>query len=104
MTQNNYPSSQTQIQKDIQELINLVRQVVLILEKNERGISLNKLLNYEEAAELLGVQPGSLRGWVLQRRIPHIKLAHGKAVRFEPQALLEWIKSGSIPAQESQGA
>lgn len=100
-----HDNQSVQIQKDIQELINLVRQIVLILEENERGISLNKLLNYEEAAKLLGVQAGSVRTWVLQRRIPHIKLAHGKAVRFDPRELLEWLKTNSVPASpESVGA
>ena len=51
-----------------------------------------KLLNYEEAAELLHVRPQTLRLWVSHREIPFRKLG-GKLIRFAPDDLEQWIES-----------
>lgn len=51
-----------------------------------------RLLNYQEAADRLGLAPGTLRVWVSQKRIPFLKL--GRAVRFSPEMLEEIMTEG----------
>ncbi len=49
-----------------------------------------KLLDYQEAADLLGVRRGTLYAWVSQKRLPFIRFS-GRCVRFEEAALLAWV-------------
>ena len=48
-------------------------------------IKLDQLLTYEQLADKLQVNPGTLRNWVSQGYIPCVKL--GRAVRFDPRAV-----------------
>lgn len=48
------------------------------------------LLTYDQLADRLQVSPGTLRNWVSQQFIPHVKL--GRAVRFEINDIQAWIK------------
>jgi len=41
-----------------------------------------RLLNVKEVSERWNISPWTVRAWVSQRRIPHVKLG-GKAVRFD---------------------
>jgi excisionase family DNA binding protein len=45
---------------------------------------------YKEAAEFLGVSEGTLRGYVCQKRIPHVRFGP-RLVRFERRALEKWL-------------
>ncbi len=62
--------------------------------KNTEAIqtTLPKLLNYQEAAEILNLSPQTLRQWVSGERIPFIKL--GKAVRFSQEMINNMIMRG----------
>lgn len=46
------------------------------------------LLDYNEAAKLLGIQPGTLRRWVSEGRISYVKVG-SRRVRFRPGQLTE---------------
>ncbi len=53
------------------------------------------LLTYGQTAQLLGVAQTTLRRWVMERRIPFIKL--GRSVRFNPAEIDQWLVDQSIP-------
>ena len=55
--------------------------------------SLQPLLTYNEAADILAVKPQTLRQWASTKRIPYVKI--GSAVRFRPDQLEEFIRSSS---------
>lgn len=56
----------------------------------------NGRLRYREAAEYLGIAEITLRRWVSERRIEHLKV--GKAVLFNPADLEAFIESNRVPA------
>jgi len=60
---------------------------------------LNRLLTYEELAEVLQVSPGTLRNWVSQEFIPFVKV--GRVVRFDPETINRWIRKRSNPGRLS---
>jgi len=51
---------------------------------------LERLYNYNEASELLGLKPSTLRAWVSAKKIPYVKL--GGATRFTPEQLKDFIE------------
>lgn len=51
---------------------------------------LERLYNYNEASELLGLKPSTLRAWVSAKKIPYVKL--GGATRFIPEQLKDFIE------------
>lgn len=51
----------------------------------------DRLLTAAEAAALLGVKVSTVRQWTYQRRIPYVRLAGGRAVRYLPSELLRLI-------------
>ncbi|WP_319561796.1 helix-turn-helix domain-containing protein [Marispirochaeta sp.] len=55
-----------------------------------------RLIDYAAAAERTGVKPQTLRAWVSQRRIPHIKL--GRRCLFDSEELDRWIDERRVPA------
>ena len=63
----------------------------MLIEQNNYQ-TLPRLFNYIEVAEILGLQPQTLRQWVSGKRIPFIKL--GKSVRFSPEMIEKIIKDG----------
>lgn len=60
---------------------------------------LNRLLDVQEAARLLGLKPATLYQWAYKRRIPVVKL-FGKrgALRFRLYDVLELINDSVRPA------
>lgn len=48
------------------------------------------LLNYQQAATLLGLALGTLYSLVHQRRIPHVRLG-SRLVRFPKAELVRWL-------------
>lgn len=56
-----------------------------------------KLIGFKEAAEILGVQVGTLRGWVFQRKIPYVKV--GRLVKFRPEDIEQFIESNRVSAR-----
>ena len=60
------------------------------------------LLDYNAAAEFLGVQRGTLYAWVSQRRVPFIRFS-ARCVRFDKAELQSWVdgqrvKPGAPPS------
>ena len=58
------------------------------------------LLTAKEAAEFLGVRPGTIYAWCKQRKIPHVVLSIGKGpkrakecIRFKQGAIEEWVEA-----------
>ncbi len=58
---------------------------------------MEKLLNSQEVADVLGVQVCTIYEMTSQRRIPHIKIGGGRKLGFRPKAIEKWLK-----AQEQQ--
>ena len=53
----------------------------------------DKWINIDEAAEYLGVKPGTIRDWIRKGKgIPAHKI--GKQWKFKCSELDEWVKSG----------
>ena len=59
----------------------------------EQNRALERLLTYQEAAEILSVKPQTLRQWVCYKRIPYVKI--GSAGRFKPAQIQEFINESS---------
>jgi excisionase family DNA binding protein len=55
---------------------------------------MNRLLNNQEAAELLGISPFSLRGKVLRREVPFVKI--GRRTLFDPADLAKFIEASKV--------
>jgi excisionase family DNA binding protein len=55
---------------------------------------MEKLLNNDEAAKILGVSPHSMRGKVFRREIPFIKI--GRRTLFDPADLRAIIEAGKV--------
>lgn len=56
------------------------------------------LMNVDESARYLGLQPSTVRRWVWERRFPVVKL--GRRVLIRQEVLDELIKRGERPARE----
>jgi excisionase family DNA binding protein len=73
-----------------------------------RSVQSNGLLNYEEAAQFLGVATKTLQAWCERStyNVPHIRL--GRLIRFRPSSLARWLESRerhpvmTAPATEAQ--
>ena len=55
---------------------------------------MERLINNNEAADLLGISPFSLRGKVSRREVPFVKL--GRRVLFSKKALMELIENCTV--------
>ena len=60
----------------------------------EQGGFMRKLLDISEAAEVLGIKPGTLYKWTCSRKLPHKKI--GGALRFDPEELEDWIREQTV--------
>jgi excisionase family DNA binding protein len=49
-----------------------------------------QLLGTKEASELLGISRSTLYEWIIQKKIPHIKV--GRLVKFKREDLEDWLK------------
>jgi excisionase family DNA binding protein len=63
--------------------------------------TMNQLLTSEEVAARLGVKLSTVRQWVHERYIPHVKL--GRSVRFDPRVIEEWVKKCSKEGRTERG-
>lgn len=54
------------------------------------------LMNIDNAAQYLGLQPSTLRRWIYERRIPYVKL--GRRVLFRKEILEDLIRASERPA------
>lgn len=57
-----------------------------------------ELLTCPQLASLLNVRPSTIRKWTYQRRIPFVRLAGGRAVRYRLSDCEKMIRSGLRPA------
>lgn len=59
------------------------------------------MMDRKQAAEYLGVAPGTLANWQCSkfRRIPHVKI--GRAVKYRLTDLERWIESNVVDAIEA---
>ena len=57
------------------------------------------LLTVRETASVLRLSPSAIRSWILQKKIPYIKLQN-KAVRIRRSDVDALIAASLIPAQE----
>jgi len=55
-------------------------------------------LTVKEAADELGVKQPTVRKWIAERRMTHVKL--GRAVRIPSEAVERFIRENTIPARE----
>jgi len=66
----------------------------------------NEYLTMRELGERLKLRPQTIRRWVQTNEIPHYRIR--KNVRFRPDEIEKWIKSGGTAATkvgtENQGA
>lgn len=58
-------------------------------------ISVTELLNDEQAASLLGVEPRTLRLWRRTRALPFIKIT-SKIIRYRRTDLDGWLESNRV--------
>ena len=61
------------------------------------------LLRWDEAAALIDCKTPTLRGWVRQRRVPHLRIGSRRLVRFRRRDLLEWLDQQAVPAAKQAG-
>lgn len=59
---------------------------------------MKKLLNFNEARELLNTSSGHLRSLVFKKKIPFIKI--NRLIRFDYEELLNWIRSNSSKRED----
>ena len=52
---------------------------------------MKKLLTYKELAEQLNMSSATLRIWVMNKKVPYIKI--GRLVRFDLDIIDEWLES-----------
>jgi excisionase family DNA binding protein len=57
-----------------------------------------KLINVKEAAGLLGVSPFTVRAWLREGRLAHIRL--GRRVVLDPADLTRFVDAGRVPARD----
>ncbi len=57
-----------------------------------------QLLTCSQLADLLSVKPATIRKWTYQRRIPFVRLAGGRAVRYRLSDFEKLVRSGLRPA------
>lgn len=58
------------------------------------------VLNTEEAAELLGLSPYTIREFAREGRIPGRKI--GKEWRFSREALIRWVETPELETASNQ--
>lgn len=68
----------------------------------EGAVNDKKLMSYQEAADLLGLQPGTLYSMVSRRQIPHIRLG-SRLVRFDRAELEAWLAERRVAIQQPEG-
>ena len=55
----------------------------------------SETMNIQEAADLLGVKPATIRAWCLRRKIRYFK--SGRCVRFKREWLEHFIEENTTP-------
>ena len=58
------------------------------------------MLSVSQAAQALGLKPGTIRAWISQRKLGHVKL--GRAVRVPRTEIERLLREGAVPAREER--
>ena len=58
--------------------------------------ALNRPLTIKEAADALGLSVHTVRAWIRQRRLTHVRL--GRAIRVLPSAVEAMLRGGTVEA------
>jgi excisionase family DNA binding protein len=58
------------------------------------------LMDTEQFAAVIGVQPATVRQWVWRRQVEFVRI--GRSIRFKPETAEKLIESGTVPALERQ--
>jgi len=53
-----------------------------------------RLINADEASQMIDVRRDTLYRWVSQRRIPYVKV--GRSTKFDVEQIEEWIKERTV--------
>ena len=61
---------------------------------------MDKLMNPQEVAEMLGIRLQTVYVWSMRRRIPSIKV--GSALRFRADQILEFIEENTRSTMEAE--
>ena len=56
------------------------------------------MLSVSQVAEALGLKPATIRAWIAQRKLGHVKL--GRAVRVPRIEVERLLREGAVPAKE----
>lgn len=63
---------------------------------------MEKLLNIDQVAEILGVAKATIYSWTAQKKIPHIKLS-GRLLKFREKEIMDWISQRSVGTEPDTG-
>ena len=69
--------------------------------QKQRSITGEDLLNMNQVAELLGLKRGTIRDWLLQRRLPYVRLSR-RAIRVRRADVVAFIEKSSVAARRSE--
>jgi excisionase family DNA binding protein len=58
------------------------------------------MLRVEQAAERLGIQPATIRSWILSRRIGYVRIGR-RAVRIPESEIIRIIQAGTVEPKSS---
>ncbi len=58
---------------------------------------MEKLLNIDEVAEILGVTKATIYSWTSHNKIPHIKLTK-RLLKFREKDIMDWISQKTVSA------
>jgi len=61
----------------------------------------NQLLSVDQAADYLGISPGTLRNWLSLKRLEYVKV--GRLTKLTKAALDRYIASRTVPAVADRG-
>jgi excisionase family DNA binding protein len=59
---------------------------------------MERLLNVKQAGEKLSISVYTIRAWVAERRLPHVRL--GRRVAFRPEDLEAFVKTNTVAARK----
>jgi excisionase family DNA binding protein len=79
--------------REAKELLLTIAPERIVSEKTIVSGQIHKkkqLLNTKEAAEYLGISRNTLYEWVIQNKVPYIKV--GRLVKFKKEELETWLK------------
>ena len=61
----------------------------------------NQPRTVEQAAEELNLSRATIRAWIAQRRLGHVRL--GRAVRIPAAEIQRMLEAGYVPAERARG-